>query len=91
MVVLPCEYAEGFGLPIIEGYYFNKPVIASNRCAVPEIIYSSKYLFENTPESIWNTLSFVANDEIDYKHYYNERFSLYQMTEKLSALYKQVL
>lgn len=90
MVIMPCEYAEGFGLPIIEGYYFNKPVIASNRCAVPEIICSQSYLFENTPEAIWNTLISVFNIEFDYREYYDKRFSSEQMVSRISELYQEM-
>ena len=41
------DYGEGFGLPIIESYLFNKPVIASNTCAIPEIIINDFFLTEN--------------------------------------------
>jgi glycosyltransferase involved in cell wall biosynthesis len=33
LIILTADRGEGFGLPIIEGYLFNKPVIASNVCA----------------------------------------------------------
>jgi glycosyltransferase involved in cell wall biosynthesis len=37
LVLVSSEYGEGFGLPI-EGYLFNKPVIASNRCAIRDYL-----------------------------------------------------
>jgi len=76
LILMIAEYGEGFGLPIIEGYLFNKPVIASNRCAIPEVIISKDYLFENTVESIIHTLNSVSNDKkANYREYYNANFS----------------
>jgi glycosyltransferase involved in cell wall biosynthesis len=72
---LSAEYAEGFGLPIIEAYYFNKPVIASNRCAIPEVIISRDFLFENTPESIWITLLKSLTLSFDYRLFYDMKYS----------------
>lgn len=90
MVIMPCEYAEGFGLPIIEGYYFNKPVIASNKCAVPEIICSNKYLFENTPTAIYDTLISVVYLNFDFRAYYEKRFSLQKMLVSISSIYMKL-
>lgn len=89
MVIMPCEYAEGFGLPIIEGYYYNKPVIASNRCAVPEIIISPEFLFENTPIDIYNTI-INSHNNMNFKNYYNERFSSLKIQEELSKVYNSI-
>lgn len=91
MVIMPCEHAEGFGLPIIEGYMFGKPVIASNKCAVPEIIYSHDYLFENTPESIWKTISTVVKRKIDFRSFYFLRYSNHIYQEKMVELYQSLI
>lgn len=90
-VILPCEYAEGFGLPIIEGYYYNKPVIASNKCAIPEIIINNQYLFENNVTSIWETLNKTLSLVYDFKSYYNIRFSNKVILTKYEKLYKNIL
>lgn len=88
LVLMPAEYGEGFGLPIIEGYFFDKPVIASNKCAIPDIIYSSDYLFENTVESISERIDFVQNNLIqDFKSYYNLTFSNKIVLDNLYRLY----
>jgi len=85
IVMLPSEYGEGFGLPIIEGYLFGKPVIASNKCAIPEIIIDKKMLFENNVESIIDRIMWliknkeVLNDSLEYYKYYNKRFSQKQI------------
>jgi glycosyltransferase involved in cell wall biosynthesis len=88
LVMMPAEYGEGFGLPIIEGYLFNKPVIASNRCAIPEIIISKDYLFENTKESIQIAIkSYMTNKSFYFKQYYDSHFSNSLILSKFRQLY----
>lgn len=77
-VLVTCEYGEGFGLPVIEGYYFGKPVIASNRCAIPEVICDMKYLVSNNIESIIECVELIKSERQDktkFVKYYNSRFS----------------
>lgn len=87
MVIMTCEHAEGFGLPIIEGYLYNKPVVASNKCAVPEIIYSSDFLFENTPDSILSTVYKTMNLDIDYHRFYYSKYSNEVFEKQMIMLY----
>ena len=92
MVLMPSEYAEGFGLPIIEGYLFNKPVIASNRCAIPEVIISEEFLFDNTVESIIKKLEFAQQKlKGPYKEFYTNHFSNAHILSELNALYKTLM
>ncbi|MFX0556545.1 glycosyltransferase family 4 protein [Maribacter sp. CXY002] len=92
LVLMPAEYGEGFGLPIIEGYLFNKPVIASNRCAIPEVIYSNEYLFENNVDSIIEKLKYAGKDlDDDYRLYYDTNFSNTLINNKLHNLYKSLI
>jgi glycosyltransferase involved in cell wall biosynthesis len=91
MVIVPCEYAEGFGLPIIEGYLFNKPVIASNRCAIPEIINSKVFLFENTPESIFKTFLKVKTLPYSFKEFYDNNYSLKKIINEYTNFYNFIL
>ena len=90
MVILPCEHAEGFGLPIIEGYMYNKPVIGSNKCAVPEIIYSHDYLFENNVESIFETFIRVYKTTNSFESYYLDRYSFEAYIRNMRTLYKDI-
>ena len=80
------EYGEGFGLPIIEAYLFNKPVLASNNCAIPEIIYNKDFLFDNTIESINNKIKKYSNEFLNldknYRNYYFSMFSKKVILEK---------
>ncbi|UAM97194.1 glycosyltransferase family 4 protein [Polaribacter litorisediminis] len=89
IVLIPAAYAEGFGLPIIEGYLFNKPVIASNRCAIPEVIISKEFLFENTVDSIIEKLNF-AKLKLNgpYRAFYDNTFSNAHILSQLNAFYK---
>lgn len=92
LVLVPAAYGEGFGLPIIEGYLFNKPVIASAVCAIPEVIFSDDFLFENTAESLIHELYFAGNEkEQDYLNYYNQRFSNKVVLSRMNELYKKLL
>ena len=81
-----------FGLPIIEGYLFNKPVIASNRCAIPEVIISEEFLFDNTIESIMEKLEFAKQKlKRPYKEFYNDNFSNALVLSQFNALYKNLM
>jgi glycosyltransferase involved in cell wall biosynthesis len=89
IVLMIAEYGEGFGLPIIEGYLFNKPVIASNRCAIPEVIISDDYLFENTADDIIQSINFVfsTQNNNNFRAYYNKQFSNSIVLAQFNKLY----
>jgi glycosyltransferase involved in cell wall biosynthesis len=93
LVIVPSEYGEGFGLPIIEGYLFGKPVIASNKCAIPEVIIDRDMLFENNVDSICQKIYYFINNieslthQSTYCDYYDKRFSQI----KIVSLYKEKL
>jgi glycosyltransferase involved in cell wall biosynthesis len=92
IVLMPAEYAEGFGLPIIEGYFFNKPVIASNRCAIPEVIISKEFLFDNTVEDVIKKLEFAQHKQLGtYKEMYMTKFSNAFIVSQFKTLYKTLM
>ena len=76
----------------IEGYLFNKPVIASNICAIPEVIISEAFLFDNTVESIIEKLQF-AKLKLNgpYREFYNDTFSNATILNQFGALYKKLM
>jgi len=91
IVLMIAEYGEGFGLPIIEGYLFNKPVIASNRCAIPEVIISKDYLFENNVESIIQSIEYASNKQKEcYVEYFESHFSNSIVLSKFRNLYSSL-
>lgn len=89
IVMVPAEYGEGFGLPIIEGYFFNKPVIASNVCAIPEVIADKKYLFENRVDDVSDKIryAFMNAEPGHFKEYYLNKFGLRTITAKYQEIY----
>jgi len=92
IVLIPAAYGEGFGLPIIEGYFFDKPVIASNVCAIPEVIISEYFLFENTCDSVLSKLNFAKEmTHIKYRKHYDDFFSNKVVLSQMLALYKKLL
>lgn len=92
LVLVPAAYGEGFGLPIIEGYLFNKPVIASSVCAIPEVIISDNFLFENNVESLISKLYFARKGEgRNYFNYYESHFSNKVVLSRMNELYKKLL
>jgi glycosyltransferase involved in cell wall biosynthesis len=46
-LVLPSLY-EGFGLPLLEAMSFSKPILASNRSSLPEVVGDAALLFDPT-------------------------------------------
>lgn len=92
LVLMIAEYGEGFGLPIIEGYLFNKPVIASNKCAIPEVIKDSIFLFENNTNAITEKLHFAKNNGLqNFREYYDKEFSNAFILKRYELLYKKLI
>lgn len=89
LVLMIAEYGEGFGLPLIEGYFFNKPVIASNRCAIPEVIISNNYLFDNSVDSIMELIEKkeLFENKLSFKDYYMRRFGWKPIKGQYRILY----
>ena len=92
LVLMTAEYGEGFGLPIIEGYLFGKPVVASNKCAIPEVIISNNYLFENEVDAVIEKIKYaLSNDRADFKEYYDNNFSNDIILKRFEILYLNLI
>lgn len=92
IVLTLAEYGEGFGLPIIESYLFDCPVIASNKCAIPEIIISREHLVENNINSIISKLiSFDFSKKYNYRDYYMLNFSNNTVLKRMRDLYNEYI
>jgi len=92
LVLIPSLYGEGFGLPVIEGYLFNKPVIASNVCAIPEVIAEKRFLFDNRKDSVVEKIEMVFTEQFsDYRfnEYYTKNFSHQKILREYHQLYSQ--
>jgi len=92
ILLMFAEYGEGFGLPIIEGYLFNKPVIASNRCAIPEVIISDDYLFENIADDVIRSIAFAFSNQNNnnFRAYYDNKFSNSIVLKQFKELYTNI-
>jgi glycosyltransferase involved in cell wall biosynthesis len=92
-VLMMCEYGEGFGIPIIEGYLFGKAVLGSNRCAVPEILICQDHLVENDPDDVLRHLvalhiSPAGSEKVE--SYYDQTFSNAVITTEFQVLYDAI-
>ena len=57
-------YLRVFGFPLIEAWYFNKPIIASNASCLPEIGGDAVlYIDPHSPESIETGISRLVTNE----------------------------
>ncbi|RCW44763.1 glycosyltransferase family 4 protein [Halanaerobium sp. MA284_MarDTE_T2] len=92
LVIMPAEYGEGFGLPIIEGYLFNKPVIASNKCAIPEVIIDKNFLFENNATNIKTKIKEVLKNSYNKKfiNFYETNYSYRIISQQYKELYNSL-
>ncbi|MEZ4087860.1 MAG: glycosyltransferase family 1 protein [Candidatus Gracilibacteria bacterium] len=62
MVALPSLY-EGFGLPVLEGFAFRRPVLTSNVSSMPEVAGGAAYLVDPLkPEEIGVGMKRLASD-----------------------------
>ena len=89
LVTVLAKYGEGFGLPIIEGYLYNKPVFASDVCAIPEIIIDKAFLVKNNVEDLENKIEKYYEEipAYNFKKYYEENFSYDKILEKYRQIY----
>ena len=85
-VIVPANSAEGFGLPVIEGYFFNKVVFASKIGALPEVVFSKEYIFGSAKE-LSHKLKNI-NNEFDVKSFYFENYSKNMIHNKYQKLLK---
>lgn len=91
LVTVLAKYGEGFGLPIIEGYLYNKPVFASDICAIPEIIINKDFLVKNNAEDLESKVAKYYEElpVYNFKKYYEENFSYDKILEKYREIYNK--
>ena len=86
-IIVPAKYGEGFGLPVIEAYSMRKLVFASNVCALPEIIFDKKYLFENEEDLLTKYLNKDLSDISKIENYFNKKFKSEIITRQYRMYY----
>jgi len=61
------SHYEGFGLPVLEGLYFNKPPVVLNNSSLPEVIGKAGILCDNgDPDEIASALSKITVNLEEY-------------------------
>lgn len=90
--------SEGFGIPILEAFYFNKPVLCSNITSLPEIAGEAAIYFDPfDPKGIAAAmLSFYGNESlknalIEKGKKQLAKFSWKKTVAETISLYEQVL
>ena len=88
-MIVPALWGEGFGLPVIEAYSVGLDVVASNVCALPEVIYSNEYLFEPNVKSLESAIkkNFISKSNV--QDYYYSNFSKFIIVNKYKQLYNK--
>jgi len=94
-LIFPSFY-EGFGLPILEAYYHNKPVICSWAASIPELgRHMAIYFDPYDPVDIARKIAyFIENREnLEGRNYkeYSTRFSFKKTAKEYIDYYKELL
>lgn len=91
-------FHEGFGIPILEAFYFKKPLLCSNTTSLPEIAGDAALYFDPAkPADIAQTIIFFYNNPAVWQSLVEKgqerlhQFSWKITGEKTIALYKEVL
>lgn len=89
---------EGFGIPVLESFYFKKPLLCSNTTSLPEIAGDAALYFDPTnTEDIARTIVFFYENPSLWQSMIakgQERLKLFswkKMSEETVELYKEVL
>jgi glycosyltransferase involved in cell wall biosynthesis len=90
--------SEGFGIPVLEAFYFKKPLLCSNTTSLPEIAGEAAQYFDPAdPNDISNSiLKFYADASISVSLVNKgtgrlQLFSWKKMAEETVQLYKKLL
>ena len=97
-ILMPSRW-EAFGLVAIEAMKYGKPVIASNRGALPELVKTgvNGYIFDiDNVGELTNLLDSMDKKKLDYmsemcKKIFWRKFTQHEMLKKTIALYCDVL
>jgi glycosyltransferase involved in cell wall biosynthesis len=89
---------EGFGLPVVESFFYNKPLLCSNTSSLPEIAGDAALYFDpESIEDIARTIVFFYQNPATWPLMIKRGqqrltyFSWVKTTEKTVALYKEIL
>lgn len=94
-LVYPSDY-EGFGIPILEAYAADCPVLLNNKSCFPEIAGDAAvyFNFDNILEQISRVLSFTEKEREDLLLKQRTRFRLYsweKSSKQIEKIYESVI
>lgn len=89
----PINFAEPFGLSVVESQACGTPVIAFNKGSMPEVIKDGEtgYLVENIGEAVEAIPDVPALDRRSCRRWVEERFSQRRMVEDYLKVYVEVV
>jgi glycosyltransferase involved in cell wall biosynthesis len=89
----PINFAEPFGLSVIEAQACGTPVIAFNKGSMPEVIVDgvTGYLTENIASAVAKAGNISRINRADCRCWVEEKFSRQRMTADYLKTYKQIL
>jgi glycosyltransferase involved in cell wall biosynthesis len=100
-VVVPSIWHENFPYVIFQAFSFGKPVIATNRGGIPELVKDKKFgLIYNAEDphalaasikNLWNDPSFTVKIGEAAKNYIDEQFNYEKFYKDLIEIYKGVI
>ena len=89
---------EGFGIPVLESFFFNKPLLCSNSSSLPEIAGDAAIYFDPAdPDDIAKAIVFFYNNPSVWESLIEKGkkrlnlFSWKKTGEETVALYKEIL
>lgn len=93
LTITPALYGEGFGLPVVESYFYGKEAIASDVCALPEVMIDRQFLFENTAEALTAKLQDILCGRIQAnaaacRSHYAKNFGAARYWQSFKAVYE---
>lgn len=92
------SFSEGFGIPVLEAFYFNKPLLCSNATSLPEIAGEAALYFNPAqPSAIADAILYFYNNPMIAEtlvvkgRQQLQLFSWKKAAEETALLYKKIL
>ena len=89
----PINFAEPFGLSVVEAMACGTPVIAFNRGSMPEVIAPERtgFLVDTCDEAVTKLAGVPDLKRADCRAWVEEKFSVERMVEDYISVYEKVL
>lgn len=89
----PINFAEPFGLSVVESMACGTPVVAFNRGSMPEVIDANRtgFLVQNSDDAVAKLAEVPTLKRADCRTWVEQRFSVDRMVEEYISVYEKVL